>query len=441
MNQAGSYTLTASSSPLTGATSSALNITPSAASKLIFSTQPGGTVAGSNLAPQPIVWVEDANGNTITNSSAMVTLAVGTGPGALSGVAVATASSGIATFSGLFLKQAGSYTLTATSSALTAATSSALNITSGTASKLIFSTQPGGTSAGSNLAPQPIVWIEDANGNVATNSSAMVTLAVGTGPGALSGVAVATASSGIATFSGLFLNQSGSYTLTATSSPLTAATSSALNITPGTASKLIFSTQPGGTVAGSNLAPQPIVWVEDANGNIATNSSAMVTLAVGTGPGALSGVAVATASSGIATFSGLFLNQAGSYTLTATSSPLTAATSSALNITSGTASKLIFFIQPGGTSAGSNLSPQPIVWVEDANGNIATNSSAMVTLAVGTGPGTLSGVAVATASSGIATFSGLFLNQAGSYTLTATSSPLTGATSSALNITPGTAQN
>ena len=80
------------------------------------------------------------------------------------------------------------------------------------------------------------------------------------------------------------------------------------------------------------------------------------------------------------------------------------------------------------------------VAVEDANGNVETSDNAtQVSLAIGTNPagGTLSGGSAVTVASGIATFSGLSINTAGTgYTLTASSTPsYTAATSAAFNIT------
>ncbi|MFI5041926.1 MAG: hypothetical protein ACHQNA_08785 [Acidimicrobiales bacterium] len=80
-----------------------------------------------------MVAVTDAGGNTVTGSSATITLAIGTNPGA--GTLTCTtnplaASSGMATFAGCSINNAGNgYTLTATSGGLTTATTSGFNIT------------------------------------------------------------------------------------------------------------------------------------------------------------------------------------------------------------------------------------------------------------------------------------------------------------------------
>src|SRR6185436_2622413 len=97
------YTLTSTAAALTGATSAAFNVTPAAASKLAFTVQPANAVAGVAIAPAVQVTVQDAFGNTVTSSSASVTVAIGTNPGGgtLSGSPTATAASGVATFSNL----------------------------------------------------------------------------------------------------------------------------------------------------------------------------------------------------------------------------------------------------------------------------------------------------------------------------------------------------
>ena len=44
--------------------------------KLAFTVQPVGAVAGSSFATQPVVAVEDANGNVVTGSRKVITLSV-----------------------------------------------------------------------------------------------------------------------------------------------------------------------------------------------------------------------------------------------------------------------------------------------------------------------------------------------------------------------------
>jgi gliding motility-associated-like protein len=150
--------------------------------------------------------------------------------------------------------------------------------------------------------------------------------------------------------------------------------------------------------------------------------------------------------SGVATFSGLSINKVGTgYTLSATSGSLTSTISLGFDITPGVAAQLLFSQQPGNGVAGSALSTQPKVTVQDAYGNtVSGDNSSVVTLAIGTNPnsGVLSGTLTSTVVSGVATFSGLSINKVGTgYTLSATSGSLTSTISLGFDITPGVDQN
>jgi hypothetical protein len=99
--------------------------------QLAFTTQPGGGAAGSVWTAQPVVTVEDANGDKVTTDTSSVTLAIGSNPGGgtLSGTKTVAAVAGVAIFSGLSINATGTgYTLTATDGSLTGATSSTFNI-------------------------------------------------------------------------------------------------------------------------------------------------------------------------------------------------------------------------------------------------------------------------------------------------------------------------
>ncbi|HLM95415.1 MAG TPA: hypothetical protein VK283_03820, partial [Acidimicrobiales bacterium] len=295
------------------------------------------------------------------------------------------------------------------------------------------------------------VAVEDANGNVETgDNGTSISLVIGTNPssGTLSGSSTLPVSGGIATFSGLSINNPGTgYTLTSSSTPTYApATSSTFNITPGTATQLAFIQGPSNTVAGSAMSPAVTVAVEDANGNIETGDiSTTISLMIGTNPssGTLTGGGLVTVSAGVATFPGLSIDKAGTgYTLTASSVPAhTSATSSGFNITPGTPTKLAFVQGPTNTVAGSTMSPAVTVALEDTNGNVETgDSSSTISLSIGTNPGggTLGGASATAVSAGVATFSNLSIDAIGvGYTLMATSPPYTAATSATFTISGG----
>src|SRR5881296_2023145 len=112
----------------------------------------------------------------------------------------------------------------------------------------------------------------------------------------------------------------------------------------GAAAKLAFIVQPSNALAGGAITPAMQVAVQDAQGNTVTTATTTITVAIGTNPasGTLAGTKTVAAVNGVATFSTLSLNLAGTgYTLTATATGLTSATSSAFNISAGEAAKLV----------------------------------------------------------------------------------------------------
>ena len=427
--------------------SASFTVNPGAANKLAFLTPSGSSTAGSVLSGPPTVAVQDSLGNTVTSFSASITVAIGTNPsgGVLSGTTSKNASGGVTSFSDLSINRAGTgYTLTASATGLTSATSSAFNISAAAATKLAFTTQPASANAGSAIAGPPSVTVQDNFGNTVTSSSASITIAIGTNPGggSLSGTLTMNATSGVASFSNLSVNKSGAgYTLTASATGLTGATSGGFNIAAGAAAKLAYTTAPGNSTAGNTIAGPPSVTVQDSFGNTVTSSIASITVAIGINPGSgtLSGTTTKNTVSGVANFNDLSVEKSGTgYTLAASATGLTGATSSAFNVSAGAANKLAFSVQPGNAGAGAALSGPPTIVVQDGFGNTVTSSTASITAAIASNPGggVLTGTTTRNASSGVAVFTGLSITQPGTgYTLLAASSGLTSATSSAFNIT------
>ncbi len=348
------YTLVASiAGPITK-TSTAFDITTGPAAQLGFTQQPVGNVQyGIVLSTQPWVAVQDAGGNTVTAASDAITISLLVptlgGPGSLA-TCTASTSSGVAKFTTCRVNTNSGlgYKLHAASTGLAAADSAAFNIFSGTPTKLVFSTQPGGGTGGTIWAQPPVVQVQDVNSQIAIQDvSTPVTLAIGTNPssGALACTTnPLTVANGVAAFAGCKIDKTGTaYTLTASSTGLASATSSAFNITAGTAVKLGFTGQPGASTSNLAFATQPVVAIQDAGGNTITTAPATtVTLAIGTNPAAgtltcTSGLTRTTVN-GVATFSGCAINNAGvGYTLTATASGYTAATSTAFTVSAPTA--------------------------------------------------------------------------------------------------------
>src|SRR5829696_6981535 len=117
-----------------------------------------------------------------------------------------------------------------------------------------------------------------------------------------------------------------------------------------------------------------------------------------------------------------------------TSTPTSGATFTVV----GSATQLAFVQQPTNVARGSSISPAVTVEVRDASGSRVTSSTASISLALGVNPNsaTLGGTTTVSAVNGLATFSNLTLSRTGTgYTLVASSSSLTGATSNAFNVT------
>ena len=109
-------------------------------------------------------------------------------------------------------------------------------------------------------------------------------------------------------------------------------------------------------------------------------------------------------------------------------------TAELLDGSSATATGLVFINSPANTIIPDTFSAT--VWVVGSN-NLRFNSSASVALSIGTNPGsgTLSGTTAVTASSGVAEFTGLSINNAGvGYILSAATAGLSTTTSNAFDI-------
>src|SRR5262249_14553487 len=158
----------------------------------------------------------------------------------------------------------------------------------------------------------------------------------------------------------------------------------------------------------------------DAQGNTVPGFTGNVTVAISNGTGTagatLSGTKTIAAVGGIATFSGLSIDSAGTgYTLTASATGPSSAVSSAFNIAAGAASQLVFTTQPVNTTAGAAFGV--VVTARDAIGNRATGFTGNVTVAItgatGTAGATLGGTKTIAAVAGVATFGGLTIDSTG----------------------------
>jgi len=285
-----------------------------------FSMAPGATKQFTATA-------KDGSGNTVTgltvawssNNQAVATVdTTGTATGIAGGTAIITGA------------------------ALGVPGNAVLTVTGGTATQVVFTTQPSNATAGGAISPAVELEVRDVNGNRVTTARNQVTLAIASGPGGtLFGTTTINANNGVASFSGINIHKAGAgYTLSAASSGLTGATSSSFNISPAAADHLAFSTPPSNTEGNVVMAPNPAVQILDTYGNL-TSSTAAVTIALSKNPwqtpfakgGTLKGTTTQSAVAGVATFNDLKIDRpASGYQFTATSGTLTSATSPSFNV-------------------------------------------------------------------------------------------------------------
>ena len=358
-----------------------------AATQATLTTLAAGSASGSAFTTQPIITIQDALGNTVTNSNASVTMTVSGGDNKATTVGTVTinAVNGVANFSGVGISgTAGTtYLLTFASNGLTSATQS-ITPTFGAATQLTLGTSAAGSASGSAFTTQPVITIKDAFGNTVTNSTAAVTMSV-SGNGTTVGTATVNAVAGVATFSGVGISGTAGtpYTLTFASNGLISATQS---ITPtfGAATQATLSTPAAGSVSGSAFTTQPVITIKDAFGNTVTNSTAAVTMTV-SGNGTTVGTATVNAVAGVATFTnvGISGTTGTPYTLTFASNGLTSATQS---ITPLGAANTPAFGTPTPTADGftvqiSNYDPNfTYGGTATAGGTVAISNTGLVTV-------------------------------------------------------------
>ncbi|HET9333792.1 MAG TPA: invasin domain 3-containing protein [Gemmatimonadota bacterium] len=441
INRTGSgYTLQASASGLAGATSNTFDITPGPASGATsqITASPTSIPADGTSTSTITVEVRDAQGNVLTAGGDVVALSTSSG------------SIGAASFQGN-----GLYTATLTSSTVSgnATVSGTVNgsVITDTATvtftqvptRVVFGQQPTTAVAGATISPPVTVRAVDNAGTTVTSFTGNITIAIGTNPGGgtLSGTTTVAAVGGVATFGNLSINRTGAgYTLTAGAAGLTGATSAAFSITAGPASGATtqITASPTSILANGTSTSTITVEVRDAQGNVRTAGGDVVALSTTAG------------SLGAVSFQG---NGIYTATLTAPSAPANATVSGTVNgatitdtaavtftLVAPVATRLEFGQQPTNTQAGATIAPPVTVRVVDTAGTTVTSFTGNVTIAIGANPGggTLSGTTTVAAVAGVATFGNLSIQRSGDgYTLTASASGLTGATSASFNISPG----
>ncbi len=339
------YTIVATSGALTSAPSSSFSPTgPGPASQLVFTTSPVAGVSGTAFATQPIVKVEDSAGNTVTSSTAVISLT--SSGGTLAACSGLTASAGVVTVSNCtFAGVVGTqYTLTASSGPLTSPASSNFSPTyAGVPSQIIVTGCS--TPLVTPTACVASATLEDVYGNIETHdNSSVVTFSQVSGSGSVTGLGSSTVSSGLTsdTVAGAAQGLVGiaasgdslpSNTITVTvNAPSTTALTSSSN--PSVSGQTV-------TYTATVSVTSPDIGVPTGNIEFLDNGTAIATCG-GAGGAADNGAgqatcAVAWPTVSTQTIAATYLGNAGTYYLASTSSSLTQTVNKA-STTTGVAS-------------------------------------------------------------------------------------------------------
>jgi hypothetical protein len=356
-----------SGSGLTGVASSSLTVSAASMNKFALSLA-SPQVSGAAFTGTDTLAAEDAYGNTVTSFNASannVTIAANSPlTGAVSGLSggnkLASGSdfvSGVANLASAGMKytgnaNSGTFTATAATGGYTG-TSGSVTINAGTATKLVI------TGSGTQKAGQSqnlTITAEDASGNTATTYTGSKSLTFsgagsspsGTAPTVVnsSGTAIAFGSttamnfsSGVATVSSgknglmtLYEAQTATISVTDGSISSSGAGNLSVAVSAGSGGKLMFTTEPVDTEAGSNMA-SVVAQIEDGSGNPVAQSGTGITLTLNSGSFASGTPAVNSDSTGKATFANLVINIATNYTMKAAATGLATATSASFYIT------------------------------------------------------------------------------------------------------------
>lgn len=430
------YTLVASSSGLTGATSASFSVAPMS---LTIAIQPSAAATSAVPFPQqPVITVRDGANGALGGIA--ITASIASGGGTLSGTTTVNADgNGAAHFTDLSISgPAGTRTLQFDAAGATPVRSNSIAVVT-TPSAMVITQQPQTGSVGQPMSPAVQVALRDQNGSTVTGATNPISVRLGNNPGGatLTGTLTQSAVNGVASFANLALDRAGAgFTLIVSSPGLTDVTSSSFTIGLLT---LTITTQPSATsVSGQPLTQQPVITVRDAGNQPLSGIS--VTATIGSGGGVLSGtLTVNSNASGVASFTNLAISgSAGARTLSFNAGGATPVSSTPIVVTPA-AAQMTFTQQPSNGTVGQPLSPPVQVAVQDATGATVTGFSGPVSIQLGNNPGsaTLSGTLTVNAVSGVATFGNLALNQTGTgYTLIASSTGLPNKTSAGFNVGP-----
>jgi hypothetical protein len=386
----GTYTLdfTLDTDPLVTASSSPFEVSDPLASMHV-SVQPQLSIAGQAVAGYPAVVLQ----NSIEMPLPGVSIQAYINQHAFAGGSVTVATTdanGRAEFDQLILNTAaGGYQIIfdADYPAVLNILSESFTVTNAPAQQIYMLTQPGETLSGSVLAGPPAVLVRDAFGNpvsgVAVSVSELLAGVINSGT-----TTITTNSLGMAVFSDLVINSTGTYQLEFTSSGVLPATSSTFRVVSGSLAnrfrgqshsgfnqetimnqllgqipvRIEITRQPLETVAGFLVEGPPGVVVYDALDQPVSNVQVTVSLSSGSFSGGT--LTRTTNASGAISFNNLVIDTPGTYQLSFRADNHTGTVSDQTSASFEVVSQIYFMqieSQPQNSVAGSPIAGPPVI--------------------------------------------------------------------------------
>ncbi|MCP3170135.1 lamin tail domain-containing protein [Myxococcus qinghaiensis] len=395
--------------------------------QLAFVTQPVDGTAGTALADVRVALL-DARGDVVTTATSAVTLTL-TDQAFFPAVTV-SATSGVATFQGLRIDSADTFTLTATAGAL-GQQSQSFTVRAGPVSTLVLWQFSSPVDAGQAL--EAGVSLTDAFGNLARDYAGTVHFTSSDAQAVLPPDTTFTpADNGQKFITGLVFKTAGTQSLTATdtvTSDLTATVDADVRSIAAASFEVIAGTGP--FTAGQALSYELVA--RDAYGNVATNHASTVTFSSTDAQAVLPGAYTFTlADAGRHVFS-VELRTAGEQEVAA-EDVVTASLrgTHTYSITPAAIDALAFVSAPTTGSVRQALADVQVA-LRDTYGNTVTDAATDVTLSLA-GGGFSQGSPTRTPVDGVATFSGLVVVDEGTYRFEANAGGLPPSTSQDLVI-------
>ncbi|MFP2925774.1 lamin tail domain-containing protein [Pyxidicoccus sp. 3LG] len=436
------YQLKVEASGLEGATSPTFAVAPGAAVSLALSGLLEVTAAGVVQGAQ--VTALDVFGNVATGYTGTVAVTSSDATADLPAAhTFSAADAGRFTFVGLALKRAGSQRVTFQDGASAALTvTQDVGVVAASASVLAFTSVPARASVRSRLDTVTVV-LEDAHGNRAAVGAPAVTMGLVQGDGELVGVREVAPVDGVVSFTNLRVNVEGSVQLRASASGFPPATSAAIAIVDD-----VPPAQPTLVAGASTASTATVTWLavgDDGTEGTATSQELRYSASPITSdaefdaatPEAVGSPAPAGTPES-ATLTQLAPSQSYYVALRVTDDRGQSARSASLEVQTRNAdvTQVVFSTQPANGNAGAVL-PDVRVSLLDVNGNVVTTTNTPVTLTL-VGSQDFEPVTIPSAS-GVATFTGLRVEEAGTHRFAATANGLPPVESDPFTIAPGAA--